>query len=81
MVLPDPTQLEAEIRRRISLHEQLQELRRKYFEKGVHTRKKRRDRLDIEISIQFGPNCHTTEFVDRSRQEAIILLQEFKEIL
>jgi hypothetical protein len=56
----------------------LEKLREEYF--GVGGRKKnRRRRLDIEISIKGDDVMRRIDFVDRSYDETVLLLREFRE--
>ena len=55
---------------RMEMHKKVQELRKNYLEESVQAqhRKKKKERLEIEISIASidGKVVHTTDFVDRS---------------
>ena len=55
---------------RMEMHKKVQELRKNYLEESVQTqhRKKKKERLEIEISIASldGKVVHTIDFVDRS---------------
>ena len=40
---------------------------------------KRKGGMDIEISISTSHRTHVTEFVERGKEEVLILIQEFRE--
>lgn len=72
--------LEKAHQERVELFWKLQQLRRNYL-KSTSFPPKKRNNLEIEVSITMGEKHYSREFVDRSPREALILLEEFKAIL